>query len=226
VNSFSVNNAIHDRVYFEKWYSDRSSKDYRNLLGQIVQNFDPGKVLDVGAGVGHFVELLSQWGVDCEGVDYSLDAVKLAKERNSELNIIQHDVSCGLPYPNESFAVIVLNQIIAHLGHEVILGLLKECYRVIKPGGGILITGPSVFNEKVLAYDKSIISPFRYSTLKQLLNNYGFKDIGVDINKSRQFPFLGRRSILLSNVLYKISKKDMFLSSANFIGIKEDINQS
>ena len=211
MNSISVNSAIHDRVYFEKWYSDRSCKDYRNLLGQIMQNFDPGKVLDVGAGVGHFIELLSQWGVDCEGVDYSLDAVKLAKERNSELNIIQHDVSCGLPYPNESFGVIVLNQIIAHLGHEVILGLLKECYRVIKPGGGILITGPSIYNKKVLAYDKSIISPFQYSTLKKLMIKYGFRDIGININKCRPLPLLGKRSVLLSNALYKISKRDVFV---------------
>ena len=95
-------------IYFKENYADRGYLEYRALFGHIAANFNPGRVLDVGAGSGLFVELLSRWGIDCEGIDGSVEAIEAAKKRYPGIQIKHGDLSNGLPYKDASFDILVL----------------------------------------------------------------------------------------------------------------------
>ena len=84
--------------YFQAKYGDRTFLEYRALFGHIATNFSPGRVLDVGAGSGLFVELLSRWGIDCEGIDGSVEAIEAAEKRYPGIQIKHGDLSNGLTY--------------------------------------------------------------------------------------------------------------------------------
>jgi predicted SAM-dependent methyltransferase len=57
------------------------------------------------------------------------------------------DVQCNaekLPYDGESVDYVVLHHLLEHAGCGEAAGLIKECYRVLKPGGSLLVFVPNI----------------------------------------------------------------------------------
>jgi len=54
------------------------------------------------------------------------------------------DVRKGLPWSDNQVDFIFMEHFLEHIGRQEQWNLLKECYRVLKPGGGIRITGPDL----------------------------------------------------------------------------------
>jgi predicted SAM-dependent methyltransferase len=57
---------------------------------------------------------------------------------------IVHDLTKPLPHPDNSVDLIFSEHFIEHITREQAVGLLKESYRVLKPGGKIRITTPDL----------------------------------------------------------------------------------
>jgi predicted SAM-dependent methyltransferase len=55
-----------------------------------------------------------------------------------------HDLSKGVPYPEGSFDAIYHSHVLEHFPRETALFFLRECYRVIKPGGVIRVAVPDL----------------------------------------------------------------------------------
>jgi len=77
--------------------------------------------------------------VEYHGVDISEHRVKDALKRAP--NVVRCDVMDGLPYKEGTFDYIVLGEIIEHVEDPVYL--LRECRRVLKEKGKLLITTPN-----------------------------------------------------------------------------------
>jgi SAM-dependent methyltransferase len=113
-------------------YAAHSYAEY--LLQHIVK---PGeRLLDYGAGSGVLLAELRNKGLDAQGVEFSKSA------RNYCL------VHRGFPLkadlrgePDGHYHVISMIEVIEHLTD--LTGALKEIYRVLAPGGRLLITTPS-----------------------------------------------------------------------------------
>lgn len=131
-------------------------KDYRsipmeswhwNRLGPIFYETPYGsKVLDIGANNGEFVELLKKdRGCDAVGVDISETAVKEAQEKGRNVQLMNGD---SLPFPDESFDVVYLNEVLIHLHNPETV--LKEARRVLKKTGFILGSTPHLNLEETL----------------------------------------------------------------------------
>lgn len=54
------------------------------------------------------------------------------------------DATRPLPLPDASFDYIACEHMIEHIDHESALGMLRECHRILKPGGKIRITTPDL----------------------------------------------------------------------------------
>lgn len=69
---------------------------------------------------------------------------------DSEPNYIDHDISNGLPFADDQADGILLSHVIEHFDCMGAVGLLKECRRVLKPGGVVLVSVPNAtyFREK------------------------------------------------------------------------------
>jgi len=61
-------------------------------------------------------------------------------------HVIAHDIRKGLPFDGASFDVVYHSHVIEHLAQPDALVFLKECVRVLKPGGTIRVATPDLEN--------------------------------------------------------------------------------
>jgi len=192
-----LNTGIGDKNYYDR-YLGRKPKFYRYILADIIQFSKPGKILDIGAGTGLFVELSTQWGFHCEGID----GVKI----NPKIKV--HKFSRKFPYKDESYQTIIINQVIQYLEPEVLTNVLKESYRMLVNDGALIIYSP---NRRIGTEFTTPVSPKK---LKTLLRIAGFKNL---LNKSSA-------GNLLLFALYKLTNSDLIANTSNFIAYKTGNN--
>lgn len=97
------------------------------------------RVLDVGCGIGGTTRLLARdrpgWTVT--GVSISPAQVSRATELALDQGVINCDFRCcdamNMPFPDKSFDVVWSCESAEHMPDK--LGFIKECVRVLKPGG-------------------------------------------------------------------------------------------
>jgi len=94
------------------------------------------KILEVGVGAGTDHLQWARAGAECYGVDLTDEAIA---ETRSHLNLyglksnLQRIDAEQLPYPDNSFDVVYSWGVIHHSEHPELI--IKEIYRVLKPGG-------------------------------------------------------------------------------------------
>ncbi|MFN3373334.1 MAG: methyltransferase domain-containing protein [Chloroflexus sp.] len=99
-------------------------------------------VLEVGVTPGQFTELLVEAGFKVSGAD--LDPFT-RKELWDRLGVEVRQVNLErepVPYPNAGFDWVVFSEVIEHMVYSP-LPILREFYRVLRPGGRLLITTPN-----------------------------------------------------------------------------------
>jgi len=111
----------------------------------------PMKILDVGCGTGAMGLLFAKMGYDVFGVDLSLAMMNQARMKATNQNLkleLQKGDAEDLPFPDESFDVIVNRHLLWTLPNPDTA--LLEWYRVLKPGGTLLVID-GVWNDKRLS---------------------------------------------------------------------------
>jgi len=106
-----------------------------NLLGAT-----GGTLLDVGAFSGMFLQNAKRFGFDVAGVEPSRDAY-LYVSGTLGLPVVHGDLQ-GAAFPAESFVAVSLLDVIEHVRDPV--AELQEVFRVLKPGGILILTTPNV----------------------------------------------------------------------------------
>src|SRR5579872_5106658 len=109
------NAGLGSRNYYETYYSTRDWHWYVTILTDILKRAEPGPILDVGAGVGYFVEACTRWGIECTGIEGSPDAVQMAHDRYPAAKMIQRLLSERFPFGDGSIQSVLMNQVIEHL---------------------------------------------------------------------------------------------------------------
>jgi SAM-dependent methyltransferase len=102
-----------------------------------------GRVLDYGCGRGSIVELLRNQEIEAYGCDVFYeggDYSSQVEEDNWSHGHIRRMENDTIPFPDETFDVIINNQVIEHVPD--LDRMLAEIYRVLKPGGAVLSLFP------------------------------------------------------------------------------------
>jgi 2-polyprenyl-3-methyl-5-hydroxy-6-metoxy-1,4-benzoquinol methylase len=99
-----------------------------------------GRLLDVGCGNGRFLAIMRDAGWEVLGVDVDPLSAKIAKEQFGVPVIVGTLAEAGLP--DESFDAVTLNHVIEHVYDPI--ALLRECHRVLKPQGRVVVVTPNV----------------------------------------------------------------------------------
>ena len=128
---------------FERAYAGRTHLDYRPLLGVVVRYAPPGAVLDLGAGLGMFVEVARRWGLECVGLEPSTEGVAAAADRG--IDLVRGDLAERLPFGDDRFTAAVLNQVAEHITMETFRFALHETRRVLQPGGVVFVFTPTTW---------------------------------------------------------------------------------
>jgi len=120
------------------WYRVRR-KIVCNMLARYQKKSPtPLRILDIGCGTGLLMQEMQRYGT-VEGVDISAQAIAYCKERG--LSTVQEASAEVLPYPSESFDVVVILDVLEHLKDDS--AGLNEIKRVLVPGGRAIITVPA-----------------------------------------------------------------------------------
>jgi SAM-dependent methyltransferase len=127
--------------------SHRSTND--KVLELVRPLLKPGfKVADIGAGEGFFSQLLGQYVAD----KLSLEPSEIVSACDIFPQYFRYpDVPClaispdgRLPYDDESIDVACSLEVIEHVEDQ--FEFTRELYRILKPGGTVIISTPNVLN--------------------------------------------------------------------------------
>lgn len=146
-------------------------------------------ILDIGSGTGYYLNLMCKRGFNCIGVDLSENMLQQSKHMYPEL-VVQLADARKLPFLDDSFDAVVSIETLRYFSERK--PLLKEIFRVVKPGGLIFITAApflstniyGIFNTLCRILNlKSVVSCFQsfetVVSLRKRLQEVGFKDISI-----------------------------------------------
>ena len=115
-------------------FNDVARRYVMNLRGD-----QKGRLLDVGCGDGKFLADMKRLGWEVVGVEPDPEAAKIAEER---LGLSVFTGTLGeANFPPDAFDAITMKHVIEHV--EDPIGLVRECHRILKPGGRLSIATPN-----------------------------------------------------------------------------------
>jgi len=131
------------------------------------------KLLEIGCGRGEFLASFKQLGLDCYGVDISsFSYANLTGVKVEKVDVSQDTFS----YEDNSFDIVYHKSLIEHLYSPD--HLMKETYRILKPGGRVIILTPDWVSQiKVFYEDFTHSRPYDLTSLSDLLHIYGFSEV-------------------------------------------------
>lgn len=151
--------------------ADGNARKTLNYLLPLVQAQDARTVLDVGCGIGEMVRTFLDQGFSAYGVDlYGLHRHWRRLGLPFDRMFVVDPVTLQLPFQSGSIDFIYTLGVVEHVGtsnglsfrrpdyHAVRTTWLRELYRVLKPGGSMLIAGPNRHFPVDAAHDLDMMS--------------------------------------------------------------------
>ncbi|HEX8974744.1 MAG TPA: class I SAM-dependent methyltransferase [Patescibacteria group bacterium] len=158
---------------------------------------DKAKVLDLGCGYNAgFLSKIAGRNRECFGMDISVNK-ELVLEN---VTLIEHDLNKKFPLESESFDIVTSLANLEHLENPNFA--LSEIFRVLKPGGILLLTTPSVYAKPVLeflSYKMRLISENEIRDHKNYFCKTSLvklgKEVGFSKIKHEYFQFFMNNSV-------------------------------
>jgi 2-polyprenyl-3-methyl-5-hydroxy-6-metoxy-1,4-benzoquinol methylase len=102
--------------------------------------FDGAHILDIGCGIGTYVDKFRSLGSHAYGVDVDPDNLAQAA-RTKRLTLLSTALSEALPFPDDYFDVVVLHEVIEHVADDALT--IREAHRVTRRNGRIIVFAPN-----------------------------------------------------------------------------------
>ena len=152
-------------------------KRYHELLDQMEPYRKTNRLLDVGCGIGYFLEVAKERGWEVYGTEYTDDAVTICTDKGINMHRGQLDPK---HYDAGCFDVITSFEVIEHINNP--LEELKHFNTLLRKGGSVYVTTPN-FNSLLRYRLKSAYNVITYPehlsyytprTLKGVFKQSGF----------------------------------------------------
>lgn len=175
----------------EAYYEGYGRNDYLSPLTvkryeELLQSWEPyrqtNRILDVGCGIGYFLETAKAKGWEVYGTEYTDRAVEICASKGIAMQ--KGELNPDL-YASESFDIITSFEVIEHINNP--REEIAKFYRLLRRGGVVYITTPN-FNStlryylqehyNVIAYPEHL-SYYTPATLRRLMETMGFKKVWI-----------------------------------------------
>jgi ubiquinone/menaquinone biosynthesis C-methylase UbiE len=140
-------NEIIDVGYYYYFFCSRIEQIlFIKSMGSIISTIDKDKkILDFGCGPGIMSVFFSNNYI---GVDIDKTRIQYAQQMYPEktfkqIGFISKEERNYIPYPNNFFDIILLNDCVHHISNTEMNYIIMELYRVLKIGGSIIIREPN-----------------------------------------------------------------------------------
>jgi 2-polyprenyl-3-methyl-5-hydroxy-6-metoxy-1,4-benzoquinol methylase len=130
-------------AHYRRFYVEQRELRYgfAAQMLRLVQEFQPaGRLLDIGCGLGFFLDYAGRRGYRCVGIDTSAAATRFAREE-LHLDAIAADFMDACFSPSEAFDVVTANHVLEHISQPV--PFLEKARRLLKPGGILVSASPN-----------------------------------------------------------------------------------
>lgn len=136
--------ASYDRIaarYADEFFDELAQKpeDCALLERFAAAIREGGSVLDIGCGPGQVARFLRDRGIEVCGIDLSEAMIEEAGKRSPDVEF-EHGDFMAIDRPDASVAGIVGFYAVIHLGRDSIGDAVREAYRVLEPGGRLLLS--------------------------------------------------------------------------------------
>lgn len=141
------------------------------------------------------IELAQTYGCSVEGVDRDPKALEKARANICEAGLdelvhVQQANAMKLPFPDDSFDIIINEAMLTMLGDEAKIKAIKEYLRVLKPGGRLLTHDVSFTEERMEEQLASLwqtinanVEPLHVADWQKLFEEQGFSSVKLNYGK-------------------------------------------
>lgn len=232
----------------KNYYEDADVTNYRHIFLEAVINYKGNKfnkILDIGSGIGVFLDSIEPFGFDRYALEASEYGLKRLKEKGINTQEFFLEKNKKLPFQDDEFSFVLFNQVIEHLEKDVGQYYIKEIIRILEPGGVAIIKSPSKYS-KIWRTDPHHIYCWKPNELLKEVEQYNhhiseiklqrvplepwmmftYDDDIIDTwHKYNKYPIIKKffqlASKALDKIVYKINKSDIMLAVSNITFVKK-----
>ncbi len=172
------------------------------------------KVLDVGCGLAYGTVLMAELASYITGIDYDQQTIEENTKRYISITNLdfKQSVIPPLPFADHSFDVITAFQFIEHI--EPRKEFIKECLRVLKSEGTLLVTTPNL--KKSLARNPFHVHEYTFDEMKNEVSHFtgNFELQGLNGNETVNKYYAENGKFVRMILRFDILKMHRWLPSA------------
>ncbi len=181
---------------------------YRAVIPLLRSHLPPeGRHLDVGSGSGELIRRLhAGWSGASFGCDYTSEWMRLPGQKVDVVDLDEEP----LPYQSSFFDAVSCTEVVEHL--DDYRRLLRETFRVLRPGGVLILSTPNIlnlksrlrflwfgfwnlfgplpFSHKIRVDTDGHITPVHYFYLAHALHEAGFTEIAFSVDRWQRSSLL------------------------------------
>lgn len=183
----STRNQFFDKQYFEVYGNDaKRLQMYCAEQLRIESRIAGGRILDVGCGIGAFLDVFPDERWTKFGVDVSEHAIEACRSKGIHVN----DVSSAYSYPVQSFDVVAFRGSLQHLPCP--FKTIQDCIELLRPGGWMVFLATPNTNSPyfrrfktlpILTESVNILQP------SDIMLRNALQNMGLEVDEIR-YPYL------------------------------------
>jgi SAM-dependent methyltransferase len=162
-------------------YSDKPLTDFpEKLINHLAERFQlKGRMIDIMCGRGEHAQAFYKLGLDAWGSDIDPAAAQVLEKRDERL-VLCNVNNEALPFKDNSFDVVFCKSAIEHTHPD---HLIPEIYRILKPGGKVVILTLDwyyTYRMYYIDHTHAYGCPWMKHSLMLILKTYEFRDVIVE----------------------------------------------
>ena len=153
----------------------RQMEFYREYLADVKEL---GPMLDIGCGRGLLMKLMRDVGAKAIGIDLSAMQVDYCRTNGFDARNVEAGEFLN-EQDNNSYSAVTMLHIVEHLSFDDLLRIVSDVYRVLVPGGILIIETPNpenLFISSVMFHiDPTHVRPVTFQFISTVLSVIGFE---------------------------------------------------
>lgn len=190
----------------DRWYEDETLLPYlKEFINYLPQN---PRILDLCCGTGYESMRMQKLGANVTGLDFSEESIKIAKERNSNIQFVVDDMLNDYSYLGKFDGCAVIAGLV-HLSNDKLPKAFEQINKILYDGGFLFLVvkdgnGKSSSSSYKTINGEDYDRDFYLHTLEELklysLGNFNLvKELSIGDDPSWKCYIFKKRQIVVGN---------------------------